>query len=58
MTLSALEGGGELIHGSISREGAKDDHTCMWWRERCLVEVVGVEGENGHVIGTGIGEDG
>ncbi len=30
----------------------------MWRRERCLVQVVGVEGDNGHVVSTGIGEDG
>ena len=29
----------------------------MWWRERCLVQEVGIEGENGHVIGTSVGKD-
>jgi hypothetical protein len=29
----------------------------MWRRECCLIQVVGVEGDNGHLIATSVGKD-
>src|SRR6266487_1707779 len=30
----------------------------MWWRERCLIQIVGVEGDDRHVISASVSKDG
>lgn len=28
------------------------------WRERCLIQIVGIKGDNSHLLGAGVGKDG